>query len=53
MKICFCTRNAIPYFNIGSNPKNIEEDPELKNWGRELGTPTGQAGAGIKVDMLI
>ena len=47
-----CTRNVINkiYFDTDSNPKNIEEDPELKNWGKELGTPTGQAGAGIKVD---
>ena len=53
VKICFCTRNVACinniYFHTGSNPKNIEEDPELKNWGKELGTPTGQAGAGIKV----
>ena len=52
LKICFCTKNVINKINFdtGSNPKNVEDDPELKNWGKELGTPTGQAGAGIKVD---
>ena len=53
LKTCLCTRNIVIkiYFDTGSNPKNIEDDPELKNWGKELGTPTGQAGAGIKVDI--